>query len=74
MAYFTESNTIGFSTQDLSVLNAAMDTVMRDMNSDVDQDDRDQFEKTVCDIINNAWVSGASADDLVNACKKALGA
>lgn len=58
MARFTDMNTEGFEQADLDALNAALDTVLGGAEDDMSH---------VSDRLNNLWVKGATADDLVAA-------
>jgi hypothetical protein len=51
---FTESNTEGFSTDELETLNAALFVRLT----------RGEDEKSAADAINNHWVEGATVADL----------
>ncbi|WP_156428093.1 hypothetical protein [Novosphingobium sp. FSW06-99] len=65
MAQFTDSNTEGFSETELAVLNGAFDIVAaRTELETMDDDLRYQFEQSICDAINNAWIGGQTAEQL----------
>ena len=63
---FTMDNTDGFSQADLDELNEALETLL----ADVDEDTRDQAEKSYSDLLNNAWCDGMTASELVAAVSK----
>ncbi len=64
MARFTENNTEGFSSTDLSALNAAYDAML----SEGFDDDMNRLS----DRLNNVWFEGATAEELTAACKEQM--
>jgi hypothetical protein len=55
---FTDNNTEGYSAAELVVLNDAF-AIIAARNPGMD-------EANICDVINNAWVGGETAEQLAN--------
>lgn len=62
---FTTENSL-FTSEQLDVVNAAAERLLADrINADTSDEDRAQIAKGVADAVNNAWVEGATVDELV---------
>jgi len=62
MSHFTANNTEGFDSDELAVLNDALDAVAPQA-----QGANEQIRHSVGDALNNAWVPGMTAADLIGA-------
>lgn len=62
MTYFTSSNTDGFTSAELTVLNTALEILIAGVDT-ADANNRD-YISSVADRINNAWVAGITSDEL----------
>ena len=67
MAHFTTSNTEGYTTEELAVLNAAYEQITEEAGIDNDMGRID-------DAITNAWYEGMTTGELVNAVKAKIAA
>ena len=65
MAHFTTSNTEGYTTEELTILNAAYEQITEEIDNDMNRVD---------DAIANVWYEGMTAEELVNAVKAKISA
>ncbi len=62
---FTEGNS-DFAAEELPIVNEAVSRLIVDrMDEDINEEDAAQIAKTIDDAVNNAWVSGITADEIV---------
>ena len=59
MKRWTDDNTEGFTDDELDLLNEAQD-ILEDRNPDI-------HHSNICDALNNAWRSGITLEELLNA-------
>jgi len=62
MSHFTANNTEGFDSDELAAMNTALDAVAPQA-----QGANEQIRQSVGDALNNAWLTGMSAADLIAA-------
>jgi hypothetical protein len=65
MAMFTHENTIGFSDDELDVMNAALDELLADAKDEA----LPELEKHYHDRLSNLWYEGLTVDELVAAAR-----
>ena len=62
---FTMDNTEGFSQTDLDTLNDAARRILASIAPEDLAANEDEIHKAIADRLNNAWVPGATIEDLV---------
>ncbi|MBP9234659.1 MAG: hypothetical protein KBF30_08295 [Hyphomonadaceae bacterium] len=67
MTYFTAENTEGFTQDDLAAMNRAHAALVNKHDADA------EAAQSIGDMLNNAWFTGATANDLFVAVDKRLG-
>lgn len=67
---FTKLNTEGFTDNELKILNTALERILE--SPWFQNGDADEREKVASDRLNNAWVPGISAEELIEAVLRCL--